>query len=199
MPELPLRLVRPESSAPLADRALQRTLRDARTGDVRAFAAIVDLYYGRALRFALHMLGTRSDAEEAVQDAFVRLHRAFASYREQDSFDAWFFRILANRCRTASARARRHSQFMEYGEVPDVADRDAGRQHDSMLAWREEITLALGALPPDQREAFLMRHVEALSYQDMAVATGAGISALKMRVKRACEALRAMLTEDDHG
>jgi DNA-directed RNA polymerase specialized sigma subunit, sigma24 homolog len=49
----------------------------------------------------------------------------------------------------------------------------------------------------EQREAFLMRHVEGLSYEDMAVATGAGLSALKMRVKRACDALRAQLTEVD--
>lgn len=201
MRDTPLKLLNRETETPggnHADSSLRRTLRDARDGDVRAFAAIVDLYYARALRFAIHMLGTRDDAEEAVQDAFVRLHRAFRNYREQDSFDAWFFRILGNRCRTAGARVRRHAQFMEYGELPEVAHRDAGRQYDTMLAWREEIRLALGELPPEQREAFLMRHVEALSYEDMAIATGAGVSALKMRVKRACDAMRAMLTEEQH-
>ena len=58
------------------------------------------------------------------------------------------------------------------------------------------VTRALAALPLELREAFLMRHVEDLTYDDMAVATGAGISALKMRVKRACDALRLRLTED---
>ncbi|MEO5815522.1 MAG: sigma factor, partial [Gemmatimonadaceae bacterium] len=48
----------------------------ARGGDVRAFAALVDAYYARCLRFALHMLSSRSDAEEAVQDTFVRVYRA---------------------------------------------------------------------------------------------------------------------------
>ena len=69
--------------------------------------------------------------------------------------------------------------------------------HDTAIAWREEIDIALAALPEEQREAFLMRHVEDLSYEDMSVATGAGVSALKMRVKRACDALRARLTEVD--
>ena len=194
-----LRLVPRELDAPAAGEgsALRDVLREARAGDVRAFATVVDLYYPRALRFALHMLGSRLDAEEAVQDSFVRLHRAFGSYREGEAFDPWFFRILANRCRTASARARRHATLVEYGEVPEVADRSSSRSHDTALAWREEIERALRTLPPEQREAFLMHHVEALSYEDMATATGAGVSALKMRVKRACDALRLQLREGD--
>lgn len=176
---------------------LRRTLHEARLGDVRAFATLVELYYPRALRFALHMLGNQPDAEEAVQDAFVRLHRAFGSYREQEAFDPWFFRILANRCRTASARSRKLATLVDFGDVPEVPDRDPAWRHDSALAWREEIERALATLPADQREAFLMRHVEALSYEDMAVATGAGVSALKMRVKRACDSLRSLLGDAD--
>jgi RNA polymerase sigma-70 factor, ECF subfamily len=191
-----LRLVprTPDSSAASAA-DLRTVLANARDGDVRAFATVVERYYPRALRFALHMLGSRLDAEEAVQDAFVRLHRAFPSYREQDAFDPWFFRILGNRCRTAGARVRRHAEVVEYGDVPEVADGAAGIRHDAALAWREEIERALHTLPVDQREAFLMRHVESQSYEDMSRATGAGVSALKMRVKRACDTLRALLTE----
>lgn len=166
----------------------------ARAGDVRAFATLVDMYYARCLRFALHMLADRSDAEEAVQDTFVRLYRALPSYREQDSFEPWLFRILGNRCRTAGAKQRRHAEVMEYGEVPERA---APAAHDREMAWREEIARALRALPIEQREAFLMRHVEGMSYEDISLATGAGLSALKMRVKRACDALRAQLTEVD--
>ena len=64
--------------------------------------------------------------------------------------------------------------------------------------WREEIQRALGRLEADQREAFLLKHVEDLSYEEMSALTGAGISALKMRVKRACERLRVMLGEVQH-
>jgi RNA polymerase sigma factor, sigma-70 family len=166
----------------------------ARLGDVRAFATLVDTYYARCLRFALHMLSNRDDAEEAVQDTFIRVHRALPRYEEREAFEPWLFRILANRCRTAGGRARRHADLMEYGEVPEGPSDHAV---DDSLAWREAIGAALASLPRDQREAFLMRHVEDLSYEDMSVATGARVSALKMRVKRACDAMRALLSEGD--
>ncbi len=197
----PLRLLSPEERAPTSgserptgpeERSL--IIHAARGGDVRAFATLVDMYYARCLRFALHMLSSRADAEEAVQDTFVRVYRALPTYREQDSFEPWLFRILGNRCRTAGAKERRHAEFIEYGEIPE---RPTTGRHDSAIAWREEIELALRSLPEEQREAFLMRHVEGMSYDDMSVATGAGLSALKMRVKRACDALRLRLTEVD--
>lgn len=193
----PLRLLPVETAAQVegsfAD-ARSLVIHAARAGDVRAFATLVDMYYARCLRFALHMLADRSDAEEAVQDTFVRLYRALPSYREQDSFEPWLFRILGNRCRTAGAKQRRHAEVMEYGDVPERA---TAAGHDREMVWREEIERALRSLPAEQREAFLMRHVEGMSYEDMVVATGAGLSALKMRVKRACDALRVQLTEVD--
>ena len=197
----PLRLLSRDSGSPPAGEpagsdaeARSLIIHAARAGDVRAFASLVDMYYARCLRFALHMLSSRADAEEAVQDTFVRVYRALPSYREQDSFEPWLFRILGNRCRTAGAKERRHAEVVEYGDVPERA---TSAHHDSAIAWREEIELALRALPDEQREAFLMRHVEGLSYEDMSAATGAGLSALKMRVKRACDALRIRLSEVD--
>jgi len=160
---------------------------------VEAFRVLVERYRDRYARYAMHMLANRGDAEEAVQDTFVRVYRALPGYEERESFEPWLFRILANRCRSAGARERRRSEFLEFGEVPERAN---DRRHDESIAWREEIARALASLPPEQREAFLMRHVEDLTYDDMAIATGAGISALKMRVKRACDALRLRLTED---
>jgi RNA polymerase sigma-70 factor (ECF subfamily) len=61
--------------------------------------------------------------------------------------------------------------------------------------FRDEIAWALAALPEDQREAFLLKHVEDLSYDEMVVVTGAGASALRMRVKRACGRLQVLLDE----
>jgi RNA polymerase sigma-70 factor (ECF subfamily) len=181
-----------DASGARSSHELKQLVREAAAGDIRAFAGLVDAYYARCLRFATHMLGDRADAEEAVQDTFVRLHRSFARYRDDHPFEPWLFRILGNRCRTAGSRARRHAQLLQYGDVPDRAH---GVNHDTTLAWRDEIAVALRALPLDQREAFLMRHVEALSYEDMVTATGVGLSALKMRVKRACDTLRARLGE----
>jgi RNA polymerase sigma-70 factor (ECF subfamily) len=81
-----------------------------------------------------------------------------------------------------------------------VADADAialsfVADSGEVLELRDEIERALAALSPEQREAFLLRHVEGLSYEEMVEATGAGVSALKMRVKRASERLKVLLDE----
>jgi RNA polymerase sigma-70 factor (ECF subfamily) len=164
----------------------------ARSGDEKAFIEIVEYYYPRCLRFARNMLGNDQDAEEAVQDAFTRVYDSFPRFREDARFDPWLFRILANRCRTSMARSRRHRSVIEYGDLPIMAAA-ATPEEDFGADWAEEVRVVLETLPSEQREAFLLRHVEDLSYEDIAAVTGAGLSALRMRVKRACDALRARL------
>ncbi len=163
----------------------------ARRGDRAAFATLVERYYPRALRFASQMLGDPFDAEEAVQDAWVRVHAALPRFADGAPFDPWFFRILANRCRTSSGkRARYAALVVSDATIPEPAVPAAADQ-----SWREEVSRALAQLPAEQREAFLLRHVEDLSYEEIAEATGIGLSAARMRVKRACDALRLLLTE----
>lgn len=169
------------------------TLAQAKAGDLEAFAAIVRLYQPRCLRFARSMLRSAEDAEEAVQDAWMRVYRALPRYQDQERFDSWLFRILANRCRTRSGRMVRDARTMlhdhpamELAETAHPAEQDA---------WREEIQHALGELPEAQREAFLLHHVEGLAYEEIAALSGIGVSALKMRVKRACDYLRGRLQE----
>lgn len=169
----------------------------AKRGEEQAFIEIVEFYYPRCLRFARNMLGSDQDAEEAVQDTFVRVHDSFPRFREDARFDPWLFRILANRCRTSLARSRRHRALIEYGEVPLSA---AAAEEGYGADWAEEVRVVLESLPAEQREAFLLRHVEDLSYEDIAAMTGVGLSALRMRVKRACDTLRARLTGvEQHG
>ncbi len=162
----------------------------AKGGDEHAFLEIVEFYYPRCLRFARNMLGNDQDAEEAVQDAFVRVHDSFPRFREDARFDPWLFRILANRCRTLMARSRRHHALIEYGDLPLSA---SAPEEDFGADWAEEVRMVLESLPPEQKEAFLLRHVEDLSYEDIAAVTGVGLSALRMRVKRACDTLRVRL------
>jgi RNA polymerase sigma-70 factor (ECF subfamily) len=163
----------------------------AKRGEAQAFIEIVDFYYPRCLRFARNMLSDDQDAEEAVQDAFVRVHDSFPRFREEARFDPWLFGILANRCRTLLSRNRRHRALIEYGEVPITA---AAPEEEYGADWAEEVRMMLDSLPAEQREAFLLRHVEDLSYEDIAALTGVRLSALRMRVKRACDTLRARLT-----
>jgi RNA polymerase sigma-70 factor, ECF subfamily len=164
-------------------------------GDSEAYAGLVARYRDRYARFALHMLGNREDAEEALQDAFVRGYRSLNRCSEPARFGSWLLAILANRCRTAGGRnSRRERRFVS------AEDRhyEIALDHPAdATALREEIGLALSRLDIYQREAFLMKHVEEMEYEQMAVVTGASVSALKMRVKRACERMRRMLEEGE--
>lgn len=164
----------------------------AKAGDRQAFALLVDALYPRALRFALHMVGNREDAEEAVQDAFVRVYRNLSRFRDDARFEPWMFRILANRCRSLIEKRRRQGVVVEYSEI---FVHGVSTAEEDTLDWTEEIYKVLATLPAEQREAFLLRHVEDMAYEDMASVTGVGLSALRMRVKRACDVLRARLTE----
>jgi len=167
-------------------------VRRVRAGDTAAFAVLVARYRDRLGRYAVHMLGDREDAEEALQDTFVRAYRSLARC-EEERFGRWVFGILVNRCRTAGRRAsRRHRMFVRDDvslartPAPETADR---------ADWDETVRWALGRLAPVLREAFLLKHVEDMEYEEMARYTGVGVSALKMRVKRACDRLRVLLTE----
>lgn len=167
-------------------------LLQARQGDRTAFAQLVEHYYPRALRFALQMLRSREDAEEAVQDTFLRVHDNLARFREDAPFDPWFFRILGNRCRTLLARRKRHHEVIEYGDLPHDATSDE-RADLADHGFAREVHRALAELPPEQREAFLLRHVNDMDYEEMTIVTGAKGSTLRMRVKRAIDTLRGKL------
>jgi RNA polymerase sigma-70 factor (ECF subfamily) len=78
----------------------------------------------------------------------------------------------------------------------ELALMSASQEHPAeRTAWREEIQRALAELRPEQREAFLLKNVEGLGYEEMSEMTGVGVSALKMRVMRACDRLRVLLQE----
>ena len=160
-------------------------------GDVEAFAVLVERHHERCLRMAVRLLGNAEDAEETVQDAFVRAYRALGRYEEREQFGPWLTRILVNRCRTAMTRRARHGKTFIDDELAIAAA--ATRDSADGGMWRAEVERALSELPSDQREAFVLKHVEELEYEAMAEITGAGVSALKMRVKRARERLRVLL------
>src|SRR5207248_1282269 len=164
-------------------------------GDTGAYAGLVTRYRDRLGRYAVHMLGDREDAEEALQDAFVRGYRSLARCDNPDRFGAWLYGILVNRCRTAGARAARRGRVF----VRDDAALN-GAAHPSAAErteWEDVVRRALARLAPEYREAFLLKHVEDLEYETMARLTGAGVSALKMRVKRAREQLQVILRDAD--
>jgi len=178
------------NSVPMTDALLVRRVLD---GDTAAFTTIVDRHAAACTRFAVRMLGNREDAEDAVQESFLRAYRSLGRYEERQAFRTWLFQILVNRCRTAAVRRQRR-QRMFLVDDNAVAQASVRPAADS-TELRAELGRAIAALDADQREAFLLKHVELLSYDEMAVATGVGVSALKMRVKRACDRMQWLLRE----
>lgn len=173
-----------------SDGALIRQVLD---GDTDAYAGLVARYRDRLGRYAVRMLGNMADAEEALQDTFIRGYRSLARCNDPGRFGAWIFGILVNRCRTIGAqRARRQrSVVTDEAVLARASVGDTAEDH----AWREAIEWALARIPPANREAFLLKYVEELSYDEMSDVTGASISALKMRVLRAREELQRLLME----
>ena len=161
-------------------------------GDVEAFSRLVDQHYDRCARIAMRILGNREDAEEAVQDAFLRAFRALASYEDRERFSAWLSRILINRCRTIRARVQRREEVFSH---LDLSDAELFADAESVESAWPDLERALAQLPADQREAVVLRYADDLTYEEMARITGAGESALKMRVQRAFARLRALLQE----
>jgi RNA polymerase sigma-70 factor (ECF subfamily) len=166
-------------------------------GDVAAFTEIVHRHFRDCTRFAVRMLGDRHDAEDAIQETFLSAYTALGRYREQQTFRAWLFRILINRCRSvARQRRRRWMRFVTNGDVPEVPGALTPEPDPGL---RDALQSALDTLDPKLREAFLLKYGEGMEYQEISVLTGVGISALKMRVQRACQAMRPGLEAELDG
>jgi len=176
----------------ISDREL---VHGVRSGDLDAFAALVARYRDAYTRFAVRMTGSSLDADDVMQSVWMRAFRNIGSCKNPDRFGAWLYQIVVNECRTfTSRRSQRDSRFID-----DSAETLAALEvAEPDVALRDEIQKALDCLPADQREAFVLKHVEELSYDQMAEITGVGVSALKMRVSRACERLRELLEGVHH-
>jgi len=165
----------------------------ATAGDVEAYSVLVRRYYPMCVRIALRMLRDAEDAEDAVQDTFLRAFRALSRFDHRKIFRAWLLRILVNQCRTHALKRRRRERRFPRDEVALRDTPSAERNGVVDPGERQRVIEAVESLEPLLREAFLLKYVEELEYKEMAEITGASISALKMRVKRACEALRPRL------
>lgn len=171
-----------------ADAALiERILR----GERQAYALLVNRYQDSLYRHALGMVGDRDVAADLLQDAFVKAYTRLDGC-DPERFAAWLFRILRNGCKDWLKNRRRRNVPLDE-EMAAAADGDDPETGYAATELFDVVQEALLTLPAAQREAFLLKHVEGLSYEEMAERVGVGVSALKMRVMRAREALQALL------
>ena len=180
------------------------------------YAELVARHQRRAARIAYHYLRDSAEADEAVQDAFVKAYQHLASFREELPFDVWFTRILINGCldrikaRTRRERwlvpmagSRRTGGAGDGGAAPerDATDRVAagGASPEQALLGRErrrQIADALAKLPERQRSVFVLSHVEGRTSREVSALTGLNESTVRVHLFRAIRKLRVLLAND---
>ena len=178
----------PQESEVDADQAIiDRVL----AGDRDAFGLLVSRYSDPLYRHAVGMTGSADDAADILQNSFIKAYHHLGEVRGR--FDAWVFRIVANGCKDWLKNIRRTHLSYEEDDQPSGYETPAEELDRGEL--RSHLDRALAALPASLREAFVMKHVEGRSYEDMADLLDTTVGALKMRVHRAREALQKLLEE----
>ena len=155
------------------------------------FSTLIGRYSDPLYRHALGMTGSPDVAEDILQMSFIKAYQHLGEVRGR--FDAWVFRIVANGCKDWLKNIRR--THLSYDEDDQPSGYATPEEDLDRTELRSDLDRALAALAPSLREAFVMKHVEGRSYEEMADLLGTTVGALKMRVHRAREALQVLLEE----
>jgi RNA polymerase sigma-70 factor, ECF subfamily len=168
-----------------------------------AFATLVGSCQRQAMRLALYLLRDTAEADEAVQDTFVKVFTHITSYREDLPFEAWFTRILANTCRDRQKARRRRERWEtigfdradQAGSAVDLAQAPGLSPEDALLGSerRRELMSAIDTLPRRQRDILLLCHVEGQSPREVGEMTGLTESTVRVHLFRALRKLRGVL------
>lgn len=192
-----------------ADRALpdsdEALVERARGGDYDAFERLFERHRELVYRFAYNMVGRRDDAEDLVQESFVRAYQNLHRYRDEAKFTTWLLRIVTN---LATDHARTHTRrtALEQQEAKGALDwMTVGSPDDPLRDLelerrRNALKRAIASLPPHHRAMIVLRDIEERPYPEIAATLGCTVGGAKLRVLRARRALRdrvAPLLEDD--
>ena len=168
-------------------------LRAMAEGDRAAFAQIVDRWQARLINFFYRSTGNHADAEDLAQETFIELNRVAARYQSQGSFSAFVF-TLARR-RQIDNHRKKARRPLEYVDPSEYFMESQAEASDHTWEIEEAFHRALTALPENQRNAILMLQQQGLSYDEIAQALGASVSAIKTWIHRARTQLRHELKD----
>ena len=155
--------------------------------------ALVQRFQGRVFGLCYRMLGNREDAEDAVQETFVRVLKNLAKWDHERDFEPWLFAIAGNRCRTALASRKRRPTSQAF--VEPVPDHRPDVAPANQLA--EEVQLGLDQLRADYRQAFVLFHQHELSYEQIAATMSRPLGTVKTWIHRARLELIRFLQQRD--
>lgn len=164
-------------------------------GDRDAYRVLVRRYQDGLYRYALRMTRQPDTAADLAQVALIKGYTQIRRCHTPERFGSWLFRILVNGCKDHLKSRRRRDSSLERDTVAlprSTTNPAADLERSELRSLLEE---ALATLPEAQREAFVLKHVEGRSYEEIADMLGTSVPALKMRVHRAREAVKAILEE----
>jgi RNA polymerase sigma-70 factor, ECF subfamily len=172
----------------------------ARAGDTDGFRILVERHAGAVFRLAYRMTGNEHDAEDVVQETFLKAFRRLHQFEERASVSSWLYRIAAN-CGYDVLRSRRRR---EDGRAPDPAEGDGAAASlpatdptpDRLVfsaELRRRVGVAMGRMTSLERAAFTLRHLEGMSIGEIGAALGLETSAAKQSVFRAVRKAREAL------
>ncbi len=179
----------------------EELVRRSRQGDEESFAAIVERYQDKIYNLAYRMLGSREEAEDIAQETFLHTYRALESFRLEERFSPWIYKIASNLCLDRLRKLRHPVVSLDEpvgpeGDIPQqVADwtNSPDKVYES-TEIREDTQAAISALPPKYKVVVVLRHVQDLSYDEMASVLGIPQGTVKTRLFRAREILRRRLS-----
>lgn len=177
------------------------TIERARSGDSDAFRLLVERHSRNVFRLAFRMTGNEQDAEDVVQETFLRAYKQLKRYEARSSFATWLFRIASNYSLDLIRSKKRHNDARDLpqpGEDLDIMQAiPATAPEPDRLAFSNQvqhrITAALRELSAQERTAFILRHFEGMSIEEIGSSLGTGANATKHSIFRAVQKLRRSL------
>jgi RNA polymerase sigma-70 factor (ECF subfamily) len=167
-------------------------MRRVALGDLSAFEEIVLRHQNRAWAVAWRSLGDSAEAQDVVQEAFLRVLRAAPRYRPVAPFRTYLFQIVARLC--LDVRAKKRPDYV--GDLPEVAAQSQTPEESLQLQERMlAVRRALGRLPARHRVAIALRHEEGLSYDEIARVLAISTKAVDSLLQRARESLKRHLED----
>ena len=165
----------------------------AKAGDKAAFTRLVEATTAEMYTLAYRLTGNAEDAQDVVQEAYVRAYKGLKKFRGDAEFTSWMYRITANCANTHLVRSSRH-RHEAIDETPELSDERPGPEERLTSAdERSELNLALQSLSPEMRAVVVLRDVYDLPHEAIAAELGISEGAAKVRLHRARRKLRERL------
>jgi RNA polymerase sigma-70 factor (ECF subfamily) len=167
--------------------------------DQEAFGQLIDRHAATIVNLAYRMVGNRAEAEDLAQETFLAAFKSLSTFRADAKFSTWLYRIATNKCKDW-LRVKRPGQGLQDVDVNEALDVHVAedRTPERLLSQQQvaqELEQAIQRLPPLYREAFVLKHVEGLSYEEMQEILGVNGDTLKMRVYKGRVQLSRELAE----